>query len=314
MTTRILASTSARILSRPSSFLRAQSTRAMAVPTLLSVSELKKQLGGPVVLDGSWHMPAEKRDPIQEFKNEHLPGARYFDIESIKDKTSSFPHMMPTATQFAQQVGELGITNSDHVVVYDTAGFFSAPRVYWMFKAFGHEKVSVLDGGLKAWKAAGYPVESGDAKVQAKEYKVPKLDADIIRYHDQILQLVRNKDSKTTIIDARSADRFNGKAPEPRAGLSSGHMPGAKNVSFKQLFDAKTGELHDNAQLTSVFEKAGVDVTKLKDEPVVLSCGSGVTASVLYFALERLGLQKLAVYDGSWTEYASLSEGPIVKD
>ncbi|KAF9121253.1 hypothetical protein BGW39_010669 [Mortierella sp. 14UC] len=314
MTTRILASTSARILSRPSSLLRTQSTRAMTVPTLLSVAELKKQLGGPIVLDGSWHMPAEKRDPIQEFKNEHLPGARYFDIESIKDKTSSFPHMMPTATQFAQQVGELGITNNDHIVVYDTAGFFSAPRVYWMFKAFGHDRVSVLNGGLKAWKAAGYPVESGDGKVQAKEYKVPKLDTDVIRYHDQILQLVRDENNKTTIIDARGSDRFSGQAPEPRAGLSSGHMPGAKNVSFKQLFDGKTGELYDNAQLASVFEKAGVDVSALKDEPVVLSCGSGVTASVLYFALERLGLKKLAVYDGSWTEYASLNQGPIVKD
>lgn len=143
---------------------------------------------------------------------------------------------------------------------------------------------------------------------------MPKLDTDVIRYHDQILQLVRDKDSKTTIIDARGADRFSGKAPEPRAGLSSGHMPGAKNVSFKQLFDDKTGEIHDNDQLASVFQKAGVDVSKLKDEPVVLSCGSGVTASVLYFALERLGLKKLAVYDGSWTEYASLNEGPIVKD
>ncbi|KAF9356267.1 hypothetical protein BGX26_005489 [Mortierella sp. AD094] len=292
----------------------------MSVPLLLSVAELKSQLGGPVVVDGSWHMPAAGRDPYKEFKeNGHIPGARYFDIESIKDKTSSFPHMMPTASQFAEQVGELGISNDDHVVVYDTVGFNSAPRVYWMLKAFGHEKVSVLNGGFKAWTAAEYPVEKGEANITPKKYDVPTLNLDRIKYYDQVLKIVKNNDNKITIIDARPAARFTGAAPEPRAGLSSGHMPGAKNVPFLELSDMETGELYNDQQLQAAFIRAGVNIQQLQDttekgKEVILSCGSGVTASALYFALEKLGVKHLAVFDGSWTEYASRPESLIVKD
>ncbi|KAG0096876.1 hypothetical protein BGZ93_003825 [Podila epicladia] len=278
----------------------------MAVPTLLTVTELKSKLGGPVVVDGSWHMPAAKRDPIKEFRDEgHIPGARYFDIESIKDKTSSLPHMMPSAAQFAQQVGELGISNDDHVVVYDTA--------------FGHNKVSVLDGGFKAWKSAGYPIEKGDAKIEPRVFQVPNLDETKIRDYKQILHIVKDSNTSTTIIDARPSARFTGAAPEPRAGLSSGHMPGAKNVTFMELFDQQTGELYNDDQLLAAFTRAGVNVDELKksesaSKDVVLSCGSGVSACVVYFALERLGLKHLAVFDGSWTEYASRPESIIVKD
>ncbi|KAG0346002.1 hypothetical protein BG004_002653 [Podila humilis] len=294
----------------------------MAVPTLLSCAELKNKLGSPVVLDGSWHMPAAKRDPFNEFrKNGHIPGARYFDIESIKDKSSDLPHMMPSATQFAEQVGQLGISNDDHVVVYDTVGFFSAPRVYWMFKAFGHNKVSVLDGGFKAWQNAGYPIEQGDDKIEPKEFKVPALDQNLIKDYKQILHIVKDpaSNNSTTIIDARPSARFTGAAPEPRAGLSSGHMPGAKNVPFMELFDQQTGELYNDAHLIEAFHRAGVNVEELKknenaSKEVVLSCGSGVSACVVYFALERLGLKHLAVFDGSWTEYASRPESVIVKD
>ncbi|KAF9422656.1 hypothetical protein BGZ94_008510 [Podila epigama] len=292
----------------------------MAVPTLLSYAELKSKLGGPVVLDGSWHMPAAGRDPIKEFReNGHIPGARYFDIESIKDKTSSLPHMMPSAEQFAAQVGELGISNDDHVVVYDTVGFFSAPRVYWMFKAFGHNKVSVLDGGFKAWKNAGYPIETGDAKIEPKTFKVPKLDENLIREYKQILHIVKDPETTTTIIDARPNARFTGAAPEPRVGLSSGHMPRAKNVPFLELFDQQTGELYSDEQLLAAFTRAGVNVEELRKtqsakNDVVLSCGSGVSACVVYFALERLGLKHMAIFDGSWTEYASRPESIIVKD
>ncbi|KAF9208211.1 hypothetical protein BGZ59_010744 [Podila verticillata] len=293
----------------------------MAVPTLLTVAELKSKLGGPVVVDGSWHMPAAKRDPIKEFREDgHIPGARYFDIESIKDKSSTLPHMMPSAAQFAQQVGELGISNDDHVVVYDTAGFFSAPRVYWMFKAFGHNKVSVLDGGFKAWTSAGCPIEKGEAKIEPKVFNVPKLDEAMIRSYKQILHIVKDpSNTSTTIIDARPSARFTGAAPEPRAGLSSGHMPRAKNVPFMELFDQQTGELYSDAQLLAAFTRAGVNVDELKksesaSKEVVLSCGSGVSACVVYFALERLGLKHLAIFDGSWTEYASRPESIIVKD
>ncbi|KAG0314721.1 hypothetical protein BGZ99_007889 [Dissophora globulifera] len=292
----------------------------MTVPLLLSVTELKNQLGGPVVVDGSWHMPASGRDPVKEFKeNGHIPGARYFDIESIKDKTSSLPHMMPTAEQFATQVGQLGISNDDHVVVYDTVGLFSAGRVYWMLKAFGHKNVSVLNGGLRAWTAAGFPIEKGEANITAKEYKLPELDQNRIRYYDQVLKIVKEKDSKITIIDARGAPRFTGSAPEPRAGLSSGHMPGAKNVNFMELSDLLSGEVFSDELLVAAFKRAGVDVQQLKEttEPgkeVVLTCGSGVTASALYFALDKLGVKNLAVYDGSWSEYASRPESVIVKD
>ncbi|KAF8960001.1 hypothetical protein BGZ46_001648 [Entomortierella lignicola] len=292
----------------------------MTVPLLLSVSELKSQLGGPVVVDGSWHMPASGRDPNKEFKeNGHIPGARYFDIESIKDKSSNLPHMMPTASQFAEQVGELGISKDDHVVVYDTVGFNSAPRVYWMLKAFGHEKVSVLNGGFKAWTSAGYLVEKGEANITPKKYETATLNLDRIKFYDQVLKIVKENDSKITIIDARPSARFSGAAPEPRAGLSSGHMPGAKNVPFLELSDMQTGELYNDQQLLEAFTRAGVNVDQLKDtavkgKEVILSCGSGVTASALYFALEKLGVKHLAVFDGSWTEYASRSESPIVKD
>ncbi|KAI8596477.1 Rhodanese-like domain-containing protein [Dissophora ornata] len=292
----------------------------MSVPLLLSVAELKSQLGGPVVVDGSWHMPASGRDPIKEFKeNGHIPGARFFDIESIKDQTSNLPHMMPTASQFATQVGELGISNDDHVVVYDTVGFNSAARTYWMLKAFGHEKVSLLNGGFKAWTAAGYPVEKGEANITPKKYEIPSLKQNRIKYYDQVLKIVKDKDNKITIIDARPAARFTGAAPEPRAGLSSGHMPGAKNVPFLELSDMETGELYNDDLLLAAFKRAGVDVQQLKEttEPgkeVILSCGSGVTASALYFALDKLGVKDLAVFDGSWTEYASRPESPIVKD
>ncbi|KAG0053456.1 hypothetical protein BGZ83_001061 [Gryganskiella cystojenkinii] len=298
----------------------------MSVPTLLSCKELKARLGQPVVVDGSWHMPAAGRDPFKEFKEDgHIPGARYFDIEAIKDMENPLPHMMPSATQFASQVGALGISNEDHVVVYDTVGFMSAPRVYWMFKAFGHEKVSVLDGGMKAWRAAGYPVEKGDATIQAKEYNVPTLDMTRIRDYDQVLKIAkahRNKENPPSlVIDARPAARFTGVAAEPRKGLSSGHMPGAKNVPLMELFDQQTGELLADQHLEEAFRRAGVNVSELKKESktssakeVILSCGSGVTASGLYFVLEKLGVQNLAVFDGSWTEYASRPESIIEKD
>ncbi|KAF9434949.1 hypothetical protein BGZ76_007145 [Entomortierella beljakovae] len=292
----------------------------MSVPLLLSVKDLKSQLGGPVVVDGSWHMPAAGRDPYKEFKeNGHIPGARYFDIESIKDKSNPLPHMMPTADQFAQQVGELGISNNDHVVVYDTVGFNSAPRVYWMLKAFGHEKVSVLNGGFKAWTSAGFPVEKGEAEITPKKYDVPTLNLNRIKYYDQVLKIVKDENSKITIIDARPAARFTGAAPEPRQGLSSGHMPRARNVPFLELSDMQTGELYNDQQLRAAFTRAGVNIQQLIDttEPgkeVILSCGSGVTASALYFALEKLGVKNLAVFDGSWSEYASRPESPIVKD
>ncbi|KAF9364103.1 hypothetical protein BGX34_002515 [Mortierella sp. NVP85] len=289
----------------------------MSTSLLLSVADLKDKLRDHVVVDGSWHMPAAGRDPLREFEeNGHIPGARYFDIEDIKDKTTTLPHMMPTAEQFAAQVGELGISNDDHVVVYDTVGFSSAPRIYWMLKAFGHENVSVLNGGFKAWVAAGCPVEKGAAKITPKKYKVPELNLNRIKYYDQVLKLVTDKDNKVTIIDARPNARFTGKAPEPRAGLSSGHMPGAKNVPFMELSDMQTGELYNDQQLTEAFSRAGVNIQELRDNgsEVVLSCGSGVTASALYFALEKLGLSNLAVFDGSWTEYASRPESIIVKD
>ncbi|KAF9971621.1 hypothetical protein BGZ73_005413 [Actinomortierella ambigua] len=292
-----------------------------SVPPLVSCQYLKDRLDKTIVLDGSSHMPNSGRDARKEFReNGHLPGARYFDVDTIKDPTNPLPHMMPSAEQFASQVGELGISNNDHVVVYDTVGFFSAPRVYWMFKAFGHKNVSVLDGGFKAWTAAGLPIVKGEqSKIEPKEYKVHPLNKDMIRDYQQILAIVNNENSPVTVIDARPSPRFTGRAPEPRVGLSSGHMPRSKNVPFVELFDMETGMLHTPEQLEAAYKRAGVDVETLKkhespEKNVVLSCGSGLTACVLYFSLEQLGLKNLAVYDGSWTEYASHPESPIIKD
>ncbi|KAI7881362.1 Rhodanese-like protein [Lichtheimia hyalospora FSU 10163] len=276
--------------------------------TLISTQELASSLDAVKLLDGSWHMPNTNRDPYQEYIQQHIPGARFFGIDEIKDTTVDLPHMLPAPDAFASAVGKLGISNQDHVVIYDSIGLFSAPRVYWTFKAFGHENVSVLNGGLPKWIKDGYPTESVEPKFEPATYQVPEINRSLVWNYDAVLENARQQGKIAQVLDARPEARFTGQVPEPRPGLSSGHMPGSISLSFDKLIE--NGALMDQEKLRNVFQSKNVDLEK----PIVASCGSGITASILYFALEQIGAKNIAVYDGSWTEYAGKKDSIIIKD
>lgn len=282
-----------------------------SLSSLISPKELQSSLSSVKVLDGSWHMPNTNRDPYEEYLKKRIVGSQFFGIDTIKDTSSELPHMLPSPDVFASAVGKMGIDENDHVVVYDTAGVFSACRVYWTFKAFGHDAVSVLNGGLPLWEKTGGAIETGQPKeVEPKKYKVPKINHDLVRDYKQVLKNARQIQeggSGAQVLDARPYPRFTGEAPEPREGLSSGHMPGSISVAFNEVI--QSGEMLSDEELRKVFESKGVDLSK----EIVTSCGSGITASILYLALERIGARHLAVYDGSWTEYAGKEDSLIVK-
>jgi thiosulfate/3-mercaptopyruvate sulfurtransferase len=272
---------------------------------LVSTDWLAEHLGDPnlVVLDGSWHMPAEGRDAKAEYGAAHIPGAVFFDIDAISDHANPLPHMLPTPQDFATAVRRLGVEAASTIVVYDTVGVFSAPRVWWSFRAMGHAKVFVLDGGLKKWVAEGHPVEAGWHEPEHGEFKAhaaPGLVADL----DAVRAALSSGDAQ--LVDARSATRFRGDAPEPREGLRAGHMPGAHNVPWSGVVTAD-GTLAAPAQLMAAFESAGVDPA----ETIITTCGSGITASILALALARLGREDVAVYDGSWSEWGARSGTPV---
>lgn len=255
------------------------------------------------ILDASWHMPADKRDPGAEFRTCHIPRAQFFDIDATSDQSSDLPHMVPDADQFARQVAALGIGQDNCVVVYDTQGIFSAARVWWLLRAMGITNVAVLEGGLPKWMAEGRVVATAPVAPQAATLST-RMDHNRMRNADQVLQASRDPDIQ--IVDARAPARFRGEVPEPREGLRSGHIPGSRNVFFKALLN-DDGTLKSEAGLRKVFEQAGVDL----DKPIITTCGSGVTASVLYLALEKLGHRDIAVYDGSWAEWGQAKELPI---
>jgi len=257
-----------------------------------------------VLLDGSMHLPTSGRNARKEYEAAHIDGALFFDIDEISDKSNPLPHMLPSAAQFGEQVGRMGIGNDTHVVVYDSEGMYSAGRVWWMFRTMGHENVSVLDGGLKKWKAEGRSV-TGEATAArpAKTFAAKRNEARV-RDAAAVKGLIGN--AGVQIVDARAAARFAGSVPEPRAGLRSGHIPGSKSVPFTTLLNAD-GSLKSATELRAVFVAAGVDPAK----PVVASCGSGVTAGVIAFALAQIGQTEAAVYDGSWSEWGARSDLPI---
>jgi thiosulfate/3-mercaptopyruvate sulfurtransferase len=273
---------------------------------LVSPAWLKERIGtsGLKVVDASWYLPAQQRDPEAEFLTGHIPGAVRFDIDAIADRSSDLPHMLPTADVFAEAAGDLGISDTDTIVIYDSAGLFSAPRVWWTFNVFGAQDVRVLDGGLPAWKAAGLPLESGKARAQPARFTARFRD-DMVRDFAQVSSSLAS--GGATVLDARSAERFRGEAPEPRPGLASGHMPGAKNLPYDRLI-GPDGRLLASDAIRATFQDAGVDVSK----PVVTACGSGVTAALLSFALARIGKDDAPVYDGSWAEWGSRRDAPIV--
>ncbi|MCG2644068.1 3-mercaptopyruvate sulfurtransferase [Bradyrhizobium sp. GCM10023182] len=256
------------------------------------------------VLDASFKLPGVLPLPKDDYLAAHLPGAVFFDVDAVSDHSNPLPHMYPSAEQFGRDVGNLGIGNSDTVVLYDAGGWVAAPRAWWMFLAFGHSNVRILNGGLKKWRAEGRSVESGEVKPKAATFKA-SYDPKRVR---SMQQLVANVESRAEqVIDARAADRFEGRAPEPREGIRSGHIPGARNVPYVKLFDAATGVMKPLEDLRAAFTGAGVKL----DAPIVTSCGSGVSAGVLTLALYRLGITDTALYDGSWSEWGQ-EGGPAI--
>ncbi|MBR0649362.1 sulfurtransferase [Roseomonas terrae] len=271
--------------------------------SLVSTEWLAAELGKPdlVVFDCSTYLPGEPGNKHDGFRAAHIPGARMFDIDKIADDETDLPHMVPTPAKFAKLVGALGVSNDTRVVFYDQHGLRSSPRGWWMMKLFGHDKVAVLDGGLPAWKKEGRALETGDAPAPAPATFVPDFRASKLKGIGDIKQIVA--DGSALILDARAKGRFDGTAPEPRAGLPSGHMLGAANVPVGEMA-GPDGLMKDPATLRGIFAAAGATGGK----PVVTSCGSGVTACVIAFGMVRAGLPEPAVYDGSWTEWASRPE------
>jgi thiosulfate/3-mercaptopyruvate sulfurtransferase len=256
------------------------------------------------ILDASFKLPGVTPLTKDDFLRAHIPGAVFFDVDAVADHSTSLPHMFPSAEQFGRDVGALGIGNADTVVVYDSGSWMAAARAWWMFLAFGHADVRVLDGGLKTWRAEGRPVEGGAAKPAPASYSA-RFDAKRVRSKQQVLASL--KSGAEQVVDARARDRFEGRAAEPRPGLRSGHIPSSYNLPYGELIDATTGTMKPLADLRAAFAGAGVKL----DHPMVTSCGSGVSAAVLTLALYRLGVDNPALYDGSWAEWGQ-PDGPDI--
>ena len=273
---------------------------------LTETDELARELDAPdlVIIDASWHMPAENRNAYEEYLAEHIPGAIFFDIDEIADTKSGLPHMLPPPEKFSSRMRSMGIGDGSRIVVYNSAGLFSAARVWWTFRVMGVDDVSVLNGGLPKWKREDRPLESGPPRSRTARHFTARRNLDLVRDVSDIKALL--KDRSAEIVDARAADRFAGKAPEPRPGLRSGHIPGSHNLPYAKLLN-KDGTFKTGPEIERLFEEAGVDLTK----PVVATCGSGITASVLALGLAEIGHRKAAVYDGSWSEWGADQNLPI---
>ncbi|NKB54473.1 MAG: 3-mercaptopyruvate sulfurtransferase [Rhizobiaceae bacterium] len=262
------------------------------------------------IVDASWYLPTmladgEPRNGRAEFESRHIPGAVYFDIDAISQSGSNLPHTLASPEIFAKMVGELGISNQDTIVVYDGMGLFSAARAWWNFRIMGAENVVLLNGGLPKWIAEQRPTEAGKAEASSKSFDAEFKAGSVVSF-DVMSEIVGTGSAQ--IADARPGPRFTGEAPEPRAGMRSGHMPGALSVPFSEL--AKDGQLRSAEELSQVFEDAGVDLSR----PLVTTCGSGVTAAALTLALETIGHTSHKLYDGSWSEWGSRDDTPVVTD
>jgi len=269
---------------------------------LVSTQWLEDHLNAPDVriLDASFFLPEAGRDAHAEYATEHIPGARFFDIDDISDDHSTLPHMVPPVEKFISRMRAMGIGDGHRVIVYDSVGIFSAPRVWWMFRLFGKQDVAVLDGGLPKWRAEGRPLEDMPPVVRDRHFTARR-NAALVRDVTQVAAASKLRDVQ--IVDARAPERFKGEAPEARKELRAGHIPNSLNVYYKNVLNTD-GTMKDVVALKTVFDTAGVDLSR----PTITSCGSGVTACILTLAMERLGHKQNAVYDGSWSEWGMYSD------
>lgn len=256
------------------------------------------------IVDASYYLPHEGLDPRAEFENQHIPGAVFFDIDEIADSDSPLPHMLPDPVTFSSRVRKLGLGDGIRFVIYDQRGIFSAPRVWWSFRYFGHHDVAVLDGGLPKWLDEGRPIADGPARAEDRHFS-PRADSFLLRDREQVEQNLES--GREQVLDARSAGRFAGTDPEPRAGLRSGHIPGSLSLPFTDLLERGTRIMLPPEEMRKRFEAAGIDMAK----PVVTTCGSGITAAVLALGLFRSGHKDVALYDGSWAEWGLPGDTPV---
>jgi thiosulfate/3-mercaptopyruvate sulfurtransferase len=266
--------------------------------------DLAARLGDPNlgIVDASWHLPTAGRNGGDEFRAAHIPGAVFFNIDEIADLDAGLPHMLPDPQKFARAMAALGLGDGMSFVIYDAHGLFAAARVWWTLRAFGVEDVKILEGGLPKWIHEGRPIEAGDAHPAPKTF-TPKLDPGFVAGLADVKKALSLGTAQ--VIDARPADRFEGRTPEPRPGLKSGHMPGALNVPFVEIVER--GALKTGSALTDTFEAHGVDLSK----PVITTCGSGVTAAILALAVEEAGGTVTGLYDGSWAEWGGRADCPV---
>jgi thiosulfate/3-mercaptopyruvate sulfurtransferase len=273
---------------------------------LVSTDWLATKLGSPnlVVFDASFFLPNQGRDAKAEYAQAHIPGAQFFDIDAIADHTTDLPHMLPSPEQFAQAAGQLGIGNDTQVVVYDSNFFMASARVWWTFRVFGHDRVAVLDGGLAAWRQQGRAVD-GETVTPKPQSFTADFRTELLRKLDEVKALLGQPDAQ--LLDARGPGRFHGTEPEPRPGVRGGHIPGSRNLPFKTLTDEASFRLKPLYELEALYRQTGIDI----HQPVVTTCGTGVTASILALGLYLLGNETVAVYDGSWTEWGGQGDVPV---